>query len=46
VVQREDGQPCELTPEEEAELLESSTVMERGGFISGNQFLEQVRRFG
>jgi hypothetical protein len=36
----------ELTPEDEAELLESIAAIERGEFISGEQLLEQLRRFG
>jgi hypothetical protein len=38
--------PLELTPEEEAELLESIAVIECGELVSGEQFLEQLRRFG
>jgi hypothetical protein len=43
---REDEEAFELTPEEEEELLESIAEIERGEFISGEQLLERLRRFG
>jgi hypothetical protein len=46
VLLREDDQPFELTPEEEEELLESIAQIERGEFVSGEQLLERLRRFG
>ena len=46
VVLREDDEPFELTPEEGAELLKSIAVIKRGELISGEQFLEQLLRFG
>ena len=46
VVLREDGESFELTPEDEAELLESIAAIERGEFISGEQLLDRLRRFG
>ena len=46
VVLREDDETFELTPEDEAELLESIAAIERGEFISGEQLLERLRRFG
>jgi hypothetical protein len=42
----EDGEKCELSPDEEAEILESITSIERGDFVSGEQLLERLRRFG
>ena len=38
--------PFELTPEEEEELLDSIAQIERGEFVSGEQLLERLRRFG
>ena len=46
VVLREDGESFELTPEGEAELLESIAAIERGEFITGEQLLDRLRRFG
>jgi len=46
VLLREDEEAFELTPEEEEELLESIAEIERGKFISGEQLLERLRRFG
>ena len=46
VVLREDEEAFELTPEEEEELLESIADIERGEFMSGEQLLERLRRFG
>jgi hypothetical protein len=46
VLLREDEEAFELTPEEEKELLESIADIERGEFISGDQLLEHLRRFG
>jgi hypothetical protein len=46
VVLREDEEAFELTAEEEEELLESIAEIERGEFISGEQLLERLRRFG
>jgi hypothetical protein len=46
VLLREDEEAFELTPEEEEELLESIAEIERGEFISGDQLLERLRRFG
>ncbi len=46
VVLREDNETFELTSEDEAELLESIAAIERGEFISGEQLLERLRRFG
>jgi hypothetical protein len=45
VVLREDDETFELTPEEEAELLESIAAIERGEFVSGERLLERLRRF-
>jgi len=46
VLLREDEEAFELTPAEEEELLESIAEIERGEFISGEQLLERLRRFG
>ena len=46
VVLREDDEAFELTPEEEEDLLESLAEIERGEFVSGEQLLERLRRFG
>ena len=46
VLLREDDEAFELTPEEEDELLESISEIERGEFVSGEQVLERLRRFG
>jgi hypothetical protein len=47
VVLREDDEPFELTPEDEpSAVIESIAVIERGELVSGEQFLEQLRRFG
>lgn len=46
VLLREDDEAFELTPEEEGELIESIAEIERGEFVSGEQLLERLRRFG
>ena len=46
VVLREDEESFELTPEEEAELLASIAEIERGEYITGEELLERLRRFG
>jgi hypothetical protein len=46
VLLREDEERFELTPEEEAELLASISDVESGKFISGDELLERLRRFG
>jgi hypothetical protein len=46
VVLREDEEFFELTPEEEAELLASIAEIERGDYITGEELLERLRRFG
>lgn len=46
VVLRDDEEAFELTPEEEDELLDSIAQIERGEFVSGDQLLERLRRFG
>lgn len=46
VVLREGDETFELTAEEEAELLASIAQIERGEFISGEDLLERLRRFG
>ena len=46
VLLREDEEAFELTREEEEELLESIGEIERGEFVSGEELLERLRRFG
>lgn len=46
VVVREDNETFELTADEEAELLASIAAIERGEFITGDELLERLRRFG
>jgi hypothetical protein len=46
VLLRETSETFELTPEEEDELLESIASIERGDFVSGQDLLERLRRFG
>ena len=46
VLLRDDEEGFDLTPEEEGKLLESIAEIERGEFISGEQLLERLRRFG
>lgn len=46
VVLREDDETFELTPEDEAELLASIAEIERGEFITGEELVERLRRFG
>jgi hypothetical protein len=46
VVLREGDETFELTADEEAELLASIAQIERGEFISGEELLERLRRFG
>lgn len=46
VLLRESSETFELTPAEENEILESIASIERGEFISGEQLLERLRRFG
>jgi hypothetical protein len=46
VVLRDDQEAFELTPEEEQELLDSIARIEQGEFVSGEQLLERLRRFG
>jgi hypothetical protein len=46
VLLRGDEEAFDLTPEEENELLESIAQIERGEFISGDQLLQRLSRFG
>lgn len=46
VVLRDDEESFDLTPEEEAELLESIAQIERGEFVTGKQLLDRLRRLG
>lgn len=46
VLLREDNETFELTPEDEVELLASIAEIERGEFISGDELLERLRRYG
>ena len=42
----DDQESFELTPDEETELLASIADVESGKFISGDELLERLRRFG
>ncbi len=46
VVVREDDETFELTADEEAEFLASIADIERGEFISGEELLQRLGRFG
>jgi hypothetical protein len=46
VVLRENEEYFDLTPEQEAELLASIDEIERGEYITGDELLERLRRFG
>ena len=46
VVLREDEESFDLTPEEERELLASIAEIERGEYITADELLERLRRFG
>jgi hypothetical protein len=46
VVLREEEEFFELTPEEEAVLLVSIAEIERGEFITADELLERLHRFG
>jgi hypothetical protein len=46
VLLRETSETFGLTPEEEDELLESIASIERGEFVSGEELLERLRRYG
>jgi hypothetical protein len=46
VVLRENDEYFDLTPEQEAELLASIDEIERGEYITGDELLERLRRFG
>ena len=46
VVLREDEESFDLTAEEEEELLASIAEIERGEYITADELLERLRRFG
>jgi hypothetical protein len=46
VVLREDEESFDLTPEEEAELLASIAEIERGEYLTAEELLKRLRRFG
>lgn len=46
VMLRDDEETFTLNPDDELELLESIAAIERGDFISGDELLERLRRFG
>jgi hypothetical protein len=46
VLLRDNAEAFELTPGEEEELLNSIAQIEEGDFVSGEQLLERLRRFG
>lgn len=43
VVRDGNGDPAELTPEQEAAIEESIAEIERGEFIAGEEMLDQLR---
>jgi hypothetical protein len=46
VMLRDDEETFTLSADDELELLESIAAIERGDFISGDELLERLRRFG
>ena len=46
VMLRESDDTFTLRPEDENELLESIAAIERGEFVSGEELLERLCRFG
>jgi hypothetical protein len=46
VVLREDEESFDLTPEQEEELRASIAEIERDEYITGEELLERLRRFG
>ena len=46
VMLRDDEETFALNTDDELELLESMAAIERGDFISGDELLERLRRFG
>lgn len=46
VLLREEEETFELTAADEAELLESIAEIERGNFITGEELLKRLGRFG
>jgi len=46
VVLREDEESFDLTTEEKEELLASIAEIERGEYITADELLERLRRFG
>lgn len=46
VMLRDDEETFTLNNADELELLESIAAIERGDFISGDELLERLRRFG
>jgi hypothetical protein len=46
VVLREDDDFFDVTPEEEADLIASIDEIERGEYITAEELLERLRRFG
>ena len=43
---RDGAETFELGPEDEAELLQSVAAIERGDYVSGDELLNRLRRFG
>lgn len=46
VMLRDDEETFTLNTDDELELLESISAIERGDFISGDKLLERLHRFG
>jgi hypothetical protein len=46
VLSREPEEPFILSPEDEDELLSAVAEIERGEFVSADEFLESLRKYG
>ena len=46
VLSREPGEPFTLSPEDEDELLAAMAEIERGEFVSSDEVLESLRKYG
>jgi hypothetical protein len=46
VVLRDDADSFDLTPQQEQELLDSIAEIERGEYITADELLKRLRRFG
>lgn len=46
VLSREPAEPFVLSPEDENELIAAMAEIERGDFVSADELLESLRKFG